>query len=309
MAHLTIIIPHYNTPDYLRKLLDTIPASDSIQTIVIDDKSDAELETYKALKQDEAYRRVTFLANTTDKKGAGVCRNIGLENAKGTWVLFADADDFFMGGFYNKVEAFFSGKNDVVFFMPTSQYLETGEDAPRTNPYRKITRDYLNKSNRTNELRLRYAFHVPWSKLYSADFIKKNHIFFDETIVGNDVMFSAKTGHHMAAFDVSADTIYCVTEHSHSLTKKRSAKNYDMRLDVFLEWHNFVKEHLSKDDFRRLAPSGVGLLYSSFVYKLGFKKTMAVIRKMKRHQVKLFRVKKDFSHVKPFLFKSGTHTI
>ena len=36
---LTIIIPHHNIPDLLRKLLASIPKRNSIQIIVVDDHS------------------------------------------------------------------------------------------------------------------------------------------------------------------------------------------------------------------------------------------------------------------------------
>jgi len=37
---LSIIIPHYNIFELLRRLLDSIPKKDNIEIIVIDDKSD-----------------------------------------------------------------------------------------------------------------------------------------------------------------------------------------------------------------------------------------------------------------------------
>ena len=36
--NLSIIIPHYNTPDLLGKLIDSIPDTDDIQIIVVDDR-------------------------------------------------------------------------------------------------------------------------------------------------------------------------------------------------------------------------------------------------------------------------------
>lgn len=33
--------------------------------------------------------------------GAGYARNVGLEHAKGKWLLFADADDFYVDNMYD----------------------------------------------------------------------------------------------------------------------------------------------------------------------------------------------------------------
>ena len=41
---LSIIIPHYNIPDLLEKLMSSIPKRDDIQIIVVDDHSDQNVD-------------------------------------------------------------------------------------------------------------------------------------------------------------------------------------------------------------------------------------------------------------------------
>lgn len=50
MIRLSIVIPHYNTPDLLQKLLDSIPVDEGIQVIVVDDKSDRDLNIYERVQ-------------------------------------------------------------------------------------------------------------------------------------------------------------------------------------------------------------------------------------------------------------------
>ena len=89
----SIIIPHRNIPLLLRRCLDSIQRRMDIQIIVVDDNSDpgqVDFEHFPGL--DEPCVEVYF---TKEGKGAGYARNIGLKHAKGKWLLFADADDFY----------------------------------------------------------------------------------------------------------------------------------------------------------------------------------------------------------------------
>ena len=86
----SIIIPHYDIPDLLMRCLKSIPVSEDIQVIVVDDNSpdaDTYLERYPELS-----RPYLEFTRTTKGGGAGYARNVGLDHAKGKWLLFADSD-------------------------------------------------------------------------------------------------------------------------------------------------------------------------------------------------------------------------
>src|SRR5699024_10372921 len=103
----------------------------------------------------------------------------------GKWILFADADDFFMPEFYENVKEYFNSKYDVVFFTPTSSEIDTGKPSNRHLNYEKLINDYQNSKDLKSEVNLRYKFYVPWSKLISKDLIKRNNLVFDEVIASN----------------------------------------------------------------------------------------------------------------------------
>ena len=99
MIRLSIIIPHYNSADLLDKLLSTIPNVQEVQVIVVDDFSTQGLDELEECKQRYINTNVEFYTNEC-KKSAGGARNTGLSYAKGQWLLFADADDYFLQDFY-----------------------------------------------------------------------------------------------------------------------------------------------------------------------------------------------------------------
>src|SRR5699024_4759838 len=119
MIDLTIIIPHYNSTNSLIKLLNSIPNKKNIEVIVIDDKSNKSEQIQLCHIYRNVNSNVKIIKNNTQKKGAGVCRNIGLKTAIGKWLLFADSDDFFVKSFYEKVEKYFNKDYEIIYFNPT----------------------------------------------------------------------------------------------------------------------------------------------------------------------------------------------
>ena len=90
MFSYTIIIPHKNCPDLLKRCVDSIPVRDDVQIIVVDDNSDEDKKPSIERKGMEV-----VLLDASSSKGAGRARNVGLKHAKGKWLLFADADDYY----------------------------------------------------------------------------------------------------------------------------------------------------------------------------------------------------------------------
>jgi glycosyltransferase involved in cell wall biosynthesis len=175
MVQISIIIPHFNCIDGLNRLLKTIPHKEEIQIIVVDDNSTNCISDFIKIKNDSRFRHVMFISNSTGVKGAGVCRNIGIGLAKGNWIIFADSDDFFLREFYDILKLFYDSSNDVIFFRPTSYEVDSGKTSDRHIFYENIINEYLNGNSVKGELLLRYAFHVPWSKMINTKFKNENN--------------------------------------------------------------------------------------------------------------------------------------
>lgn len=282
---LSIIIPHYNSVEKLKKLLKTIPKKDNLQIIVIDDKSDEKLDELNKLINNRVYSHITFLRNETELKGAGVCRNIGLKKARGKWIVFADSDDYFMENFYSNVRMYFNKNYDVVFFSPTSIETRTGLISDRHLRYKKLIYNYINKQEEVEELHLRYQFFAPWSKLIRKSFLDKNQIIFDAVLASNDVMFSTKLGYFMENFKVDNEVIYCVTRDIGTLTTNINVKLFEERLKVHIDYCRFLKEKLDCNSYRILNPNGMGMLISALKYQYGVSKIISTFIELKKNDV------------------------
>ena len=295
---LTIIIPHYNYPDGLKRLLETIPDNSEIQVIVVDDKSTKDLDLYEKLKKEYSVKNVEFYDNTWDK-GAGNCRNIGLSKAKGEWYLFADSDDMFLDGFYDVVKEYFDKEYDIVAFNPTSRFVDTGKIAKRHEYHLKYYNAYLLNPSVKNKNAALFHPRTPWSKLIRASLVKDNEIVFDNTRVANDVMFSTKTGVHAKEFTVDSRIIYCVSDREGSLTTNYDEKTLDIRIGVFIRRYKYLESHLEKKDFKNLHLSGLDYYLLALKYKQGLKRihnlnkmfSKAKVKKIDLSElIKLFRI-------------------
>lgn len=291
MIELTIIIPHYNSVKLLKKLLSTIPRLDSIQIIVVDDNSDKDINEYNKMKKDAHYNHILFTENNTNKRSAGACRNIGIKLALGNWILFADADDFFIDGFYEKLKIYFNTNNDIVYFTPTSIELDTGEISNRHKGYEQSILRYKETRDLKSEMELKYIFIVPWSKLIRKQFIINNNISFDEVIAANDVMFSTKVGYYLNKFDVSTDIIYCVTKSRGTLTGNINKDVFESRIDVLIDQYNFLRKKLTIEEFKLINLNPRIYIINAIKFKLGFRFVISTYIKFYKNNINIFEMR------------------
>jgi len=233
----SIIIPHRDSADFLAVLLKTIPARDDIQVIVVDNSS---------IKMDPGFlggagKSNVLLLYSDPEKGAGHARNVGLEKAIGRWIIFADADDFFVGGAFNIFDKYKRSESDVIYFCVTSYYSDTREKANREKTYNKMVMDFYNKRSFENEDILKFKTAVPWGKMIRRQLIKNNNILFDEVIASNDIMFSAKIGYFAKKIEVDPSNVYCVSIRKGSLTKSRSKEVLFSRYCAMIKYNIFMR--------------------------------------------------------------------
>lgn len=290
MVKYTIIIPHFNSVKTIKKLIKSIPCSEEIQIIIVDDRSDN--EELKILR-DYCHKQlnIELLENNTNYKGAGICRNIGLQKAKGKWVLFADSDDFFVKGFYSVIKHFYNSQNDIIYFTPTSLNLNSGNVSNRHLSYIGLIENYLNNPTILNENKLKYEYFVPWSKMIRLDLIRDNGIKFDNVIAGNDVMFSTKISYYSRQFEICKEVIYCVTKSSESLTKQKGKHFFYSRLSVWIRYHNFLVKKLPSNEFERLDVSGRTILIRAIKSRYSIYELIKIYLVLRKNNLKVFNKK------------------
>lgn len=282
---ISIIIPHYNSWSKLSELLNTIPRDSRLETIVIDDKSD-DVERLVDFKL--SFPNVVFLENNSTVKGAGAARNIGLNYATGEWLVFADADDLFSPYFLKMLTSYIDKEYDIVYFKPSSFHDDKNLETNRHGQYEKMVVDFLKEPNTIHELRLRYEFLVPWSKLIRKEIVDRHRIMFEEIMQANDILFSAKVGFHAKEITADIGTIYSVRESEGSLTSKMTEQSLRNRFNAWLDYVAFLKRHLTSSEFRILNISSMSLLSKVYKNKLRFSNYFYIIKNSFKNRIPLF---------------------
>ncbi len=246
---LSIIIPHYNSRELVRKLIDSIPIRKEIQVILVDDNS---TENIDDLREYAKCRQIEFYQNDSSEHSAGRCRNIGLKHAVGEWLLFADADDYFLPGFYDSLVPYFELEYDIIYFPLTSIRLTDGQRSNRHFKNNKLIHNYSILPTKENEVKLRYKQVEPWSKLIRASLVKENAIFFEQTRVANDVIFSMKCAACAKKITTGDKTIYCVTASDKSLTTSVKREDVMTRIKMTVKKYKYLRGKVDKETWKIL---------------------------------------------------------
>ena len=256
--NLSIIVPHYNSPAYLCRLLDSIPMRDDIEIIVVDDRSTEKLEELEECKKKYESDNIIFITSDSPNKGSGAARNVGIKIAKGKWMIFSDADDVFLEGFEDVLASYFETDNDIVYFPPTS-IKENGEKGDRHIEFANYVREYAaNPEKYENELKIRYRYMPPWSKMMKTSFLNKNGLLFDERMCSEDVMFACRSAYSAKKVAASDTSVYCIIDNPGSITANTDAFKNKSFTEVSIQRYKYLKERLSKKDFKTLDLAALG---------------------------------------------------
>lgn len=205
MIKLSIVIPVYNTEKYLQKCLDSIFMQNftNFEVICVDDGS-----TDNSLEILARYKDITVIKQTN--KGSGVARNLGLQQAKGEYVLFMDSDDWLVDGALEKI--IHEAKNlDLDILIFGGKIYSKGRLRCGRYSVNKIPKKYRNRVFSKQEFKDE-IFKFPstaWTKLYKRDFLIKNNIRFQEIFVGQDQLFFVDSMLKSERIAVLDEDLYC----------------------------------------------------------------------------------------------------
>ena len=190
---VSIVIPVYNAEEYLEETLRSVSGQSyrNLEIICVDDgSSDNSLSILKKAKSSDS--RIIILSQAN--QGAGTARNLGMDAARGEYILFFDADDILnKNAVKTLVKAVARSDTDIVFF---GYRKFSGGKRIHTDFSAKTLKVPMNKVISPADIadRLFQADHgMPWNKFYKTEFLRKTDVRFQALKNTNDEFFSRLT--------------------------------------------------------------------------------------------------------------------
>ena len=232
----SIIIPHRNCPALLNRCVESIPKRKDVQLIVVDDNSDDDKKPSITRNDVEL-----VMLNAEHSKWAGRARNVGLERAKGKWLLFADADDCFTSHLPQLLDKYADDEATDIVYLNACSFDDNGTVRPFYID--RLIKNYI-KGKRDSEQNLRYGCWTSWTRMVKREIVVKNNIRFDETPAGNDVMFGLKTSMYAKSIGIEKEMVYQYYQWPNgSITQKMREAMIEERLELrgkVINFYNMV---------------------------------------------------------------------
>lgn len=180
--NFSLIIPHYNFFDLLVKLIATIPRREDMEVIIVDDCSTERHEALLELSERLPEFKWIFLDKNV---GGAQAKNIGIDQARGKWILIADPDDVFLPDINSALDDYVNSEADKVVFDSQITDFE-GNDTTEKNRRHRL----LKNCRFADFEKIRYLIATPWGKIYKKEFLDRNNIRFRPCTVAGDVRFA-----------------------------------------------------------------------------------------------------------------------
>lgn len=243
--NFSIIIPHKNTPELLKRCVSSIPRREDVQIIIVDDNSDEKIVDFEHFPF-LGTPNVTVVFDKSSK-GAGHARNIGLKKAEGEWYLFADSDDFFFYSINQAMDICLKSTADIIYFKSTNLDSNTYQFGNRRSAITNNSIDAFLNGEANGEHLIRMRHPAPWGKIIRAELVSKNNILFEEIPRANDYKFSYLCGYYAKKVEAYNISLYCLTSRANNLT---SAVIPNLELIVTkseVDYLLFLRDHSLKD--------------------------------------------------------------
>ena len=239
MSHVSIIIPVFNTEKYLNDCVESIlnQSFSDFELLLVDDGSS---DGSGAICDAYAGKDSRISVFHTENKGVSCARNLGLEHAQGSYIMFVDSDDELPDGALARLAS-----KTADFSVGGALRIVKG----REQKYKYQADRYYQKEEierfLDDALPVTVLMDGPWGKLYKTEIIRQNGLKFNEKLpYGEDKVFVYTFLLHAGTFRIVKDIVYIQKRREGSLSSDISSPAHLRPLADFLSCYvDVVKDY------------------------------------------------------------------
>lgn len=231
---VTVIVPIYNSKDYLRKCVLSIlnQTYSNIEVILVDDgSSDGSSKICDDFAKQDHRVKVIHIPNG----GVSNARNLGVQHAEGAYIAFVDSDDYIDEEYLETLVRGIQKSNaDLCVSALDPEYLGNSFEMQLTPDYEENLLFLLQN----------FLLFGPMVKLYRTDFIRKHQISFPKGIsYGEDLLFNLD---YLSVIDricyINQCGYHYVTDNTESLSRKVRWNMFDNEMMLHQKLMDWLKE-------------------------------------------------------------------
>ncbi len=243
---ISIIIPVFNTEDYLARCFDSIinQSLKDIEIIIVNDLSTDNSEKI-ILDYVKQYDFIKYF-KMKSKGSAGGTRNLGIENAIGKYLGFVDSDDWVDTMMFEKlVAAAEKSHAEIAMCGVLSEY----GGAHETEKRHEYTAENIMEGKAAFGLLTRFYNQdivispVVCNKIYSTKFIKGNQYSFLINNLNDDDIFNFICFLQVNTVAIVPNTYYHYYQRQNSIMHHFSIKHMDDLVGAYTMLHDYLHEN------------------------------------------------------------------
>lgn len=239
---VSVIVPVYNCEQTLRQCVDSLLAQSyqNLELLLLDDGS-----RDKSAQICDQYQYMDKRVHSFHKKNQGVSatRNLGIQRARGTYLVFVDGDDFVHEDFLRELLDAYQ-ENTIPICGHWEHLKPSGK---------KICME-MNGFPKSKELSVLYPLlyeqaliNSLWDKLYLTSIIREYQISFDESLsLGEDLLFNLQYLGHVKFVNLIDKPLYHYIRHENGSLRSKYYEQMDkIQLHLYQNILAFAKENCS----------------------------------------------------------------
>lgn len=241
MVAVSIIVPVYNTEEYLQKCLDSL-TNQTLKNIEIICVNDGSTDNSLKILQDNAIKDDRIKIINQENKKQGAARNAGMQIATGEYIGFVDSDDYVDLNYFERLYRNASSRESDIA-LATNVRIGKNKFKLRLNLQ---TVDKYTELQDKLDVCQQWKNECPTNKIYRKSYLDANNIQWPEGIYCEDKLFTIKAVYFANSIVTVPEVFYyyfdnpksTVNSYARKHRKKLNNDKNSARRDVI----NFLKK-------------------------------------------------------------------